>query len=75
MHGRKGAQNVEGTYSYISVFLCREEEAAKPSLFMESSLTPEQIANNLRDQIKRMKKRRQIVGRSKLGLTFFRLTV
>jgi len=40
----------------------REEEAAKPSLFMESSLTPEQIANNLRDQIKRMKKRRQIVG-------------
>jgi len=40
----------------------REEETAKPSSFIESSLTPEQIANNLRDEIKRMKKRRQIIG-------------
>jgi len=40
----------------------REEEPAKPaSCFKDSSLTPEQIANNLRDEIKRMKKRRQIV--------------
>jgi len=38
------------------------EEEPKPSMFLESTLTPEQIANNLRDQIKRMKKRRQIVG-------------
>lgn len=40
----------------------REEESPKPSSFIESSLTPEQIANNLRDEIKRMKKRRQIIG-------------
>eukprot|EP00088_Acartia_fossae_P006390 TRINITY_DN1294_c0_g1_i8.p1 TRINITY_DN1294_c0_g1~~TRINITY_DN1294_c0_g1_i8.p1 ORF type:complete len:207 (-),score=62.26 TRINITY_DN1294_c0_g1_i8:196-816(-) len=46
----------------------REEEPAKPnSCFKESSLTPEQIANNLRDEIKRMKKRRQIVGPSSPG--------
>jgi len=38
------------------------EEEPQPSMFLESTLTPEQIANNLRDQIKRMKKRRQIVG-------------
>ena len=38
-------------------------EAVKPpSCFRESSLTPEQIANKFRDEIKRMKKRRQIVG-------------
>lgn len=43
-------------------------EAVKPpSCFRESSLTPEQIANNLRDEIKRMKKRRQIVGPSSPG--------
>jgi len=40
----------------------REGEDQKPSSFTESPLTPEQIANNLRDEIKRMKKRRQIVG-------------
>jgi len=40
----------------------RDEESPKQSSFIESSLTPEQIANNLRDEIKRMKKRRQIVG-------------
>jgi len=40
----------------------REDETAKPSSFIESPLTPSQIANNLRDEIKRMKKRRQIVG-------------
>jgi len=39
----------------------RDEEAA-PSAFRESALTPEQIANNLRDEIKRLKKRRQILG-------------
>jgi len=31
-----------------------------PSVFRESLLTPEQIANNLRDEIKRLKKRRQM---------------
>lgn len=40
----------------------RDEESHKPSSFLESQLSPEQIANNLRDEIKRMKKRRQIVG-------------
>jgi hypothetical protein len=46
----------------------REEEPAKPaSCFKDSSLTPEQIANNLRDEIKRMKKRRQIVEPSSPG--------
>jgi hypothetical protein len=29
-------------------------------VFRESVLTPEQIANNLRDEIKRLKKRKQI---------------
>lgn len=38
------------------------EGEEKPTSFVESPLSPEQIANNLRDEIKRMKKRRQIVG-------------
>lgn len=43
-------------------------EPSKPSsCFRESNLTPEQIANNLRDEIKRMKKRRQIVEPSSPG--------
>jgi len=33
-----------------------------PSPFLETPLTPEQIANNLRDEIKRLKKRRQFCG-------------
>jgi len=33
-----------------------------PSVFKETPLTPEQIANNLRDEIKRLKKRRQFTG-------------
>jgi len=40
----------------------REGEPPKPSsCFKESNLTPEQIAINVRDEIKRMKKRRLIV--------------
>lgn len=35
---------------------------AKPSEFKESVLTPEQIANNLRDEMKRLKKRREFRG-------------
>jgi len=34
----------------------------KPSEFKESVLTPEQIANNLRDEMKRLKKRREFRG-------------
>jgi len=34
----------------------------KPSEFKESVLTPEQIANNLRDEMKRLKKRREFKG-------------
>jgi len=34
----------------------------KPSDFKESVLTPEQIANNLRDEMKRLKKRREFRG-------------
>jgi len=34
----------------------------KPSEFKESALTPEQIANNLRDEMKRLKKRREFRG-------------
>jgi len=33
--------------------------SSKPSEFKESALTPEQIANNLRDEMKRLKKRRE----------------
>lgn len=35
---------------------------SNPSPFKESPLSPEQIANNLRDEIKRLKKRRQFAG-------------
>lgn len=35
---------------------------AKQSEFKESALTPEQIANNLRDEMKRLKKRREFRG-------------
>jgi len=35
---------------------------SKPSEFKESALTPEQIANNLRDEMKRLKKRREFRG-------------
>jgi len=35
---------------------------ASASPFRETPLTPEQIANNLRDEMKRLKKRRQFVG-------------
>jgi len=38
--------------------------ASAPSVFKETPLTPEQIANNLRDEIKRLKKRRQFAGPS-----------
>jgi len=38
-----------------------------PSVFKETPLTPEQIANNLRDEIKRLKKRRQFAGPSSPG--------
>jgi len=42
---------------------CTPEKApASPSVFKETPLTPEQIANNLRDEIKRLKKRRQFTG-------------
>jgi len=37
---------------------------ASPSPFKETPLTPEQIANNLRDEMKRLKKRRQFAGPS-----------
>lgn len=39
-----------------------EKVQPAPSVFRETPLTPEQIANNLRDEIKRLKKRRQIAG-------------
>lgn len=46
----------------------REGEPPKPSsCFKESNLTPEQIAMNVRDEIKRMKKRRLIVEPSSPG--------
>lgn len=35
---------------------------SSPSPFRETPLTPEQIANNLRDEIKRLKKRKQFLG-------------
>lgn len=35
---------------------------SKPSEFKESVLSPEQIANNLRDEMKRLKKRREFRG-------------
>lgn len=35
---------------------------SKQSEFKESALTPEQIANNLRDEMKRLKKRREFRG-------------
>jgi len=38
------------------------QPTATPSVFKETPLTPEQIANNLRDEIKRLKKRRQFAG-------------
>jgi hypothetical protein len=38
----------------------QQQQPATASVFRESTLTPEQIANNLRDEIKRLKKRRQI---------------
>ena len=38
----------------------QQPSSQPPSVFRESVLTPEQIANNLRDEIKRLKKRRQI---------------
>jgi len=43
---------------------CTPEKAppAVPSVFKETPLTPEQIANNLRDEIKRLKRRRQFCG-------------
>jgi hypothetical protein len=34
---------------------------AQPSVFRESSLSPSEIANHLRDELKRLRKRRQIV--------------
>jgi len=37
-------------------------QGAKPSEFKESVLSPEQIANNLRDEMKRLKKRREFRG-------------
>jgi len=36
----------------------------QPSVFRENPLTPEEIANNLRDEIKRLKKRKQFPGSS-----------
>jgi hypothetical protein len=44
-----------------------EKVQPAPSVFRETPLTPEQIANNLRDEIKRLKKRRQIAGPSSPG--------
>ena len=40
----------------------KQTPSANPSVFKETPLTPEQIANNLRDEIKRLKKRRQFTG-------------
>ena len=40
----------------------KQTPSAAPSVFKETPLTPEQIANNLRDEIKRLKKRRQFTG-------------
>ena len=49
----------------LTICFCREGEPPKPSsCFKESNLTPEQIAINVRDEIKRMKKRRLIVGKA-----------
>ena len=44
-----------------------EKVQPAPSVFRETPLTPEQIANNLRDEIKRLKKRRQIAGPASPG--------
>ena len=48
---------------------CTPEKSVQPppSVFRETPLTPEQIANNLRDEIKRLKRRRQFVGPSSPG--------
>ena len=42
----------------------RAHSSSNSSVFRESTLTPEQIANNLRDEIKRLKKRKQIPSKS-----------
>ena len=39
-----------------------EKVPPPPSVFRETPLTPEQIANNLRDEIRRLKRRRQFAG-------------
>jgi len=39
-----------------------EKVQPPPSVFRETPLTPEQIANNLRDEIKRLKRRKQFAG-------------
>lgn len=44
-----------------------QEGLARPSEFKESVLTPEQIANNLRDEMKRLKKRREFRGQTQQG--------
>jgi len=44
-----------------------EKVQPAPSVFRETPLTPEQIANNLRDEIKRLKRRRQIAGPASPG--------
>lgn len=47
---------------------CTPEKAGPPpSVFRETPLTPEQIANNLRDEIKRLKRRRQFAGHGIAG--------
>ena len=38
------------------------------SAFKESAITPEQIANQMRDELKRMRKRRQIVPYERFGI-------
>ena len=40
----------------------KNPQSSTPSVFKETPLTPEQIANNLRDEIKRLKRRRQFAG-------------
>ena len=43
--------------------------------FKESVLTPEQIANNLRDEMKRLKKRREFRGQVRCGALKMQLTL
>ena len=62
LHSPNRPQKRRRCAPHVRPHVAPEQHQQPASMFRETPLTPEQIANNLRDEIKRLKRRRQFHG-------------